>query len=109
VQDLAQWRVAVARTEEPLERPRQTPAREDLVPGIEIEVEDLARAHAEPQREGDDAARRGAGDEIEMLGHRPPDLLFDRRQERGREHAFDPAAVDRQNAPHGGQFPRAAE
>jgi G:T-mismatch repair DNA endonuclease (very short patch repair protein) len=32
-----------------------------------MESEDLRRAHAEPERDGDDAASRGAGDEVEVV------------------------------------------
>ena len=52
----------------------------------------------EAQPDGDDAAGGRAGDQIEVAADRMFEMLFEPRQERGRKHAADSAAVERQDA-----------
>ncbi len=65
---------------------------------LDIELEDVAGRKPKPEADGDDAAGRRAGDEVEVAADRMFEMLFETRQEGGRKHAADAAAVERQDA-----------
>src|SRR5262249_32851905 len=71
---------------------------EDRRPLLHVELEDVAGGQPEAEPDGDDAAGRGARDEIEIAGDRMFEMLFQTSQKRGREYAADTAAVERQDA-----------
>lgn len=64
-----------------------------LLPALKLL--DLRRRFPEPEAERDDAARRGAGDGVEVVGNRlsARDLFLDQRQNSCRVDAPDAAAV----------------
>ena len=65
---------------------------------LDVELEDVAGGKPEAESDGDDAAGGRAGDQIEVFADRVFEMFFEPRKKRGREHAADPAAVERQDA-----------
>jgi len=65
---------------------------------LHVELEDLAGGQPEAESDGDDAAGRGASNEVEIAADRMFEMLFETRKERGRKNAADAAAVERQDA-----------
>lgn len=79
---------------------REARARKDRWPLRGIEVADLAWRYSEPEAYCDDAAGGCAGDQIEMIDDAAPQVLLERGEHRGREGAFNAAAVDAQDSEH---------
>jgi hypothetical protein len=78
---------------------------EDARAVLGVEVDDLCRAQAGPERESDDAAGRRARDEVEVLGDGQTEVLFGFGQHRGREHALVAAAVESKDLKPSGHDP----
>jgi hypothetical protein len=62
-----------------------------------VEAKDVGRSKTQAERDGDDSARRGSSDQVEVVGDSNAEVLLDRGQDGGREHAADAAAVERQD------------
>ena len=71
---------------------------EDRRPLLDVELQDVARGQTEAEADGDDAAGRRAGDEVEVPADGMFEMLFDPGEECGRKHAADAAAVEREDA-----------
>ena len=74
---------------------------EDSRPLVNVEFEYLRRRHSHAEPDGDDAAGRGAGNQVKEIADRPLCVLLDRRQEGSRERPEQSTAVVREDAIQG--------
>jgi hypothetical protein len=58
-----------------------------------VELDDLPRRQAHAETEGDDAAGRGAGDEVEVVGDPQLEVVLTAGEDGGAEHAPQPTTV----------------
>src|SRR5262249_9394831 len=73
--------------------------RKDLGAAVHVEIADLAGGFSGAESESDDAAGRGAADEIEMLDHGSAAATsFQVGKDGSRENPADAAAIDREDA-----------
>ena len=80
-----------------LHRPQPGPVPEDPWTVCDVELQDLARRHAQAQAQRDDPARGGPGDQIEVVDDANPEVFFEARQHCGGVHAAQAAAVQGQD------------
>src|SRR6185312_11697783 len=74
--------------------------RENAGAGLLVELQHLARGHAQAEPDGDDAAGRGAGDEVEIFIDRLAQPVLDLGEKGRRKDALDAAAIDGEDTPH---------
>ncbi len=62
-----------------------------------IEIDDLPRRHPQPEAQGDDAARRRAGDQVKVVGDPHVEIRLEPSQHGRREDASQATAIQRQD------------
>src|SRR6202008_906987 len=77
---------------------RHLALREDGRAILLVELQHLTRSLPQRQTHGDDAAGRGAGNEIEIVMDGLAQPILDLGQKRRGKHAFDAAAVNGENS-----------
>ena len=76
-------------------RPGAVPEDPRAVLGVEGRY--LPGRQAQPEAQGDDPARRGPGDQIEVVGDLGPEILLQAREDRRREHPPETTTVQGQD------------
>ena len=97
--DVAQRLEAVFGAQQAAQIAGESARLEDARAELLVELQQLAGGQPEPEPDGEDAASRRTGDQVEIIVDRLADAILDLRQERGREDALDAAAIDGQDTP----------
>src|SRR6185437_9821551 len=97
--DLAHRLEAVLGAQQPAQMAGDARRFEDAGAELLVELQELAGGEAKAQPDGDDAARRRSGDEVEIVIDRLAQPVLDLGQEGGGKDALDAAAIDGQDAP----------
>src|SRR5262245_37289158 len=78
--------------------------REDRGCVLEVESDALAAPQPAGEAEGDDSARRGAGDQVEMVGENDPEVLLDGGENRRGKKTTNAAPVEGQDLEPSGRY-----